>query len=171
MSEVNVVLEAVDSGQTAIVEAVLRANDLPADDVAANPEYFWLAFASADGTADGDVVGGADPPAEAAARGGHDAVGVGGVEVHGSVGLLRSMVVRESMRGNGYGGAICEGLEVEARAAGVECLYLLTTTAVGFFEERGYERVDREQAPGVIRETTEFVALCPSSAACLRKSL
>lgn len=100
-----------------------------------------------------------------------DPVGAGGIERYGAVGLLRSVVVEETARGNGYGAAICRALEAEARADGVETLYLLTTTATDFFAERGYAELERADAPAAIRETTQFDELCPASATCMRKYL
>lgn len=147
MSDASVELEPARADSVPEIEALLTANDLPAADVAANPECFYLAVD------DGDVVG------------------CGGLEVHGSAGLLRSMVVRQSVRGEGYGGAIASELAREARDAGLDELYLLTTTAAGFFAHRGYERVDRERAPDAIRATTQFTELCPASATCMRTSL
>jgi amino-acid N-acetyltransferase len=128
------------------VETLLERNDLPAD-VRSKPDCFYVASA------------------------GGDRVGTGGIERYGTDGLLRSLVVERSYRGEGYGTAIRGALEAEARADGIETLYLLTTTAADFFAAAGYARIDRAEAPDTIRETTEFVDLCPASAACLRKSL
>jgi amino-acid N-acetyltransferase len=58
-----------------------------------------------------------------------------------------------------------------ARSKGVTDLYLLTTTAEGFFERLGYRRVVRENAPEAIRQTKEFSGLCSSSAAFMAKVL
>ena len=58
-----------------------------------------------------------------------------------------------------------------AGEAGVETLYLLTTTAPEFFGERGYAEVNREEAPEAIRGSTEFADLCPTTATCMRKRL
>jgi amino-acid N-acetyltransferase len=55
------------------------------------------------------------------------------------------VVVAEAARGDELGTELCEALEAGAREAGVDRLYLLTTT--------------------------EFTELCPASATCLRKSL
>jgi len=129
------------------VEALLAENGLPAGDVHSKPGCFYIAF-------DGE-----------------DRVGVSGLERYGADGLLRSLVVEEPARGSGIGTAICNCLEREARAAGVERLWLLTTTAADFFAARGYERVDRSAAPERIRATTEFANLCPDTATCLRTSL
>ena len=58
-----------------------------------------------------------------------------------------------------------------ARQRGITALYLLTTTAEAFFTRRGYDRIGREAAPPMLRQTAEFAALCPASAACLTKAL
>ncbi|MEF8850839.1 MAG: hypothetical protein V5A44_01330 [Haloarculaceae archaeon] len=50
-------------------------------------------------------------------------------------------------------------------------MYLLTTTARGFFENRDYETVGRETVPEAVHETTEFAGVCPSTAVVLEKSL
>ncbi len=102
---------------------------------------------------------------------GDERVGVGGVEIHGANGLLRSVVVEEDARGTGIGRALCEKLEGRAAAAGVERLYLLTTTAGEFFRDLGYEAADRADVPASISETSQFSELCPSTAVCLSKRL
>lgn len=127
------------------VEALLEANDLPHRDVQTKPGCFFLA------------------------RSGTEVVGAGGVEPHGSNGLLRSVVIEESSRGRGYGTALCDALEARARRNGVETLYLLTTTAAEFFRRNGYEEAVRETVPSSVRRTTEFTDLCPTSATCMKK--
>lgn len=144
-----VLLAEADAADLDRVEALLAANGLPTSDVRSGSGRFYLAR---DG--DGDAV-----------------VGAGGVERNGSDALLRSVVVEGSSRGEGYGTALCTALEERARTEGVETLYLLTTTAAGFFERLGYEAVDRESVPSAVRSTTEFADLCPSSATCLRKRI
>jgi amino-acid N-acetyltransferase len=99
---------------------------------------------------------------------GDERIGAGGLEQYDDVALLRSVVVDEAVRGERYGTAICTALLDRARDAGVEEVYLLTTTAEAFFAGLGFERTDREAAPEAIRETTQFSDLCPDSAACLR---
>ena len=112
-------------------------------------------------------------------------VGVGGLEVEGGegevegsegevtgdAGLLRSVAVEESVRDAGYGTAICERLLDRARAADLDAVYLLTTTAEEFFAGLGFERVERSRVPDSIRETAEFTDICPTSAACMEMSL
>lgn len=147
MSDATVDLELATGDALADVEALLVANDLPADDVRDETAAFYVAYDDA------------------------DAVGIGGLETYGSVALLRSLVVREGARGEGYGAAVCDALEREGRDADVDEVYLLTTTASGFFAAHGYDAVSREEAPDAIRATEQFADRCPASATCMRKSL
>lgn len=97
-----------------------------------------------------------------------EVVGIGGVEDYGEYGLLRSLVIAETFRGKGYGQVLCQSLANQARIQGIQELYLLTATADSFFEKNGFERVDRQSAPDVLQQTTQFSQLCPSSAVCMR---
>lgn len=99
------------------------------------------------------------------------AVGCIGLEQYGHHGLLRSAVVQEAHRGEGYGRAAVRALESEARDAGVGTLFLLTTTAATFFADLGYERVDRNAVPDAVRQSAEFSDLCPSSAVAMCRRL
>lgn len=147
MTDDSITLEPASGGRIDRVESLLDANGLPSADVREKPECFFLAVTEA------------------------GVVGVGGVEPAGSDGLLRSVVVTEASRGQGYGTALCTALEDYARTSGLEELYLLTTTATGFFRGRGYERIERDRVPPEIRETREFAELCPDAATCMYKRL
>jgi amino-acid N-acetyltransferase len=98
-------------------------------------------------------------------------IGVIGLEVHGQDGLLRSLAVAEEHRGEGIARRLYASLLGRARAAGVTRLFLLTTTAQGFFEMLGFRAVDREAVPEALRATEEFRALCPRSATCMARSV
>ncbi|KYH27246.1 N-acetylglutamate synthase [Halalkalicoccus paucihalophilus] len=103
------------------------------------------------------------------ARRGGNRVGCGGLEVHGSDALLRSIAVDSVVRGEGYGSEITDRLCAIAADRGVSGLYLLTTTAAGFFENRSFERIDRERVPDPIARTSQFTTTCPASATCMRR--
>jgi arsenate reductase len=105
------------------------------------------------------------------ARSGERVVAAIGLERHGTAGLLRSLVVAPEHRGTGVGGALVDALERDACASGVRELWLLTQTAERFFAARGWRPAERAAAPASIRESAEFSALCPASAACLTRSL
>ena len=97
--------------------------------------------------------------------------GVVGLEIYGSVALLRSLAVTPKSRGRGCGKALVGEAERYAQSKGVYALYLLTTTANRFFERLGYQPVSRETAPESIRRTREFSDLCPSSSTFMVKRL
>lgn len=98
-------------------------------------------------------------------------IGVVGVERLGRVGLLRSLAVREDQRGSGLGTRLADAAEHWAVAAGIEELYLLTTTAEQFFARRAYTIQARDQVHSEIRATTEFCGACPASAVVMRRVL
>ena len=97
--------------------------------------------------------------------------GLVGLELLGEVALLRSLVVSPDARSSGMGTALVQLAERHARANGVRAIYLLTTTAEGFFSRRGYSPVARDSAPEAIRSTREFAGICPASSAFLSKTL
>ena len=98
-------------------------------------------------------------------------VGVVGVEIYGSVGLLRSLAVEPANRNAGLGVNLVSGAESLAAQQGIKALYLLTTTAARFFARLGYEAVPRSEAPIAIAATTQFSDLCPASSTFMRKVL
>jgi amino-acid N-acetyltransferase len=98
-------------------------------------------------------------------------VGLIGLEVLRTVGLLRSLVVATNARNTGLGGKLVGALEAAALAAGIAELWLLTIDAERFFQRHNFEIVDRTAAPDEIRQTDEFSALCPDTAYLMRKSL
>lgn len=102
----------------------------------------------------------------------HGAVaGIAGLEPHGRDGLLRSLVVRESIRGTGIGRDLVAEAERRAAALGIEMLYLLTNSATDYFRRLGFHECPRDTAPAAIRNTSEFSTLCPGDAAFMCKRL
>ena len=128
--------------------AALKGAGLPADDVMEAGGRYWR-FSFAD-----------DIPA-----------GFGGLEIHGTDALMRSVITLPPLRGRGFGRAIVKALEAEAMLLKCSSVFLLTTSAQGLFEKLGYAAVDRARVPAAIRATTQFAALCPDSAAAMRKQL
>ncbi|MDQ2644565.1 MAG: arsenic resistance N-acetyltransferase ArsN2 [Myxococcota bacterium] len=95
-------------------------------------------------------------------------VGVAGLELHGRAGLLRSLAVRSAFRGTGVGTALVrERTEECARGLGLSQVFLLTTTAPGYFEKHGFLRTARGAVPGEVAQSKEFACVCPTSAICL----
>jgi amino-acid N-acetyltransferase len=98
-------------------------------------------------------------------------IGVVGLEVLDDIGLLRSLAVASAHRGQGIGTLLYERMAAYAHLQGVKQLYVLTTTAEGFFNKRGFDKVDRSRVPEPICATEEFRTLCPASAVCMTKKL
>ena len=98
-------------------------------------------------------------------------VGLIGLDVMGTTGLLRSLVVARQARSAGLGSKLVGALEFAAEAAGIHELWLLTIDAERFFARHGFEIVERERAPDSIRRTEEFSDLCPDDAFLMCKSI
>jgi amino-acid N-acetyltransferase len=97
--------------------------------------------------------------------------GIVGLELFGTVALLRSLAVVSSRRRAGLGSKLLSHAEDYARNKGIKSLYLLTNTAESFFKHRGYHRTGRDDAPSAIRETKEFSEICPVSSTFMVKHL
>lgn len=130
------------------VQRILAENNLPIDDLSEVNlnHFFWC----------GDVF---------------NPRGVIGVEVYGTDGLLRSLAIDLDVQGQGYGALLLQKLEQHAKSIGIQTLYLLTETAVEYFQGKGFESIVREFAPEAIKQTKEFSGLCPDSATLMCKSL
>ena len=101
-----------------------------------------------------------------------DASGVCGavaVETLGPMALLRSLVVAPEARSKGIGARLVRAAEDLAADRGLAPVYLLTTTADGYFQRRGYRPVSSETLPPEVRNSREFQVLCPDTAIVLAK--
>ena len=98
-------------------------------------------------------------------------VGVAGLETYGGQGLLRSVAVAEGMQGKGYGVLLVKNVVDQAKKLRVEELFLLTTTASGFFEKLGFQAISREEAVGGITGSVEFRSACPKTAVLMHLKL
>jgi amino-acid N-acetyltransferase len=85
-------------------------------------------------------------------------------EPYGQFGLLRSVVVDDACRGQGIARALFNHLKRRAEQRGVTTLYLLTENAERYFEQLGFQQIDRQMAPSEIQATQQFSSLCPQSA-------
>jgi N-acetylglutamate synthase-like GNAT family acetyltransferase len=98
-------------------------------------------------------------------------VGLSGLEVHGSDGLLRSVAVEPAYRGQGLAASLVEASLGLARRVGLRAVYLLTTTASDYFRRHGFTDCPREEAPEGIRESWEFRAGCPSTSVFMKMTV
>jgi N-acetylglutamate synthase-like GNAT family acetyltransferase len=97
-------------------------------------------------------------------------LGFGGLEIHDDQALLRSVVTLPPLRRRGFGRAIVETLETEARVRDCNAVWLLAKET-GFFARLGYRQCAREEMPKALRETALFTRLCPASTIAMTKRL
>ncbi|WP_140984695.1 arsenic resistance N-acetyltransferase ArsN2 [Asticcacaulis tiandongensis] len=135
------VFTQIDPRDGDLVEA-LAAAGLPTTDLGTAQQSFWRHNA------------------------GGEVRGFVGIEAYGKAGLLRSLVVPQTRRGQGHGTRLVDFAVAQADRAGLTELWLLTDTAASFFAHLGWKPRLRAEVPDDIRSSPEFAGLCPSSASC-----
>jgi amino-acid N-acetyltransferase len=90
------------------------------------------------------------------------------LEVYADGALLRSVAVDPGCRGQQLGHRLTQAAIALARQRDVPAVYLLTTTAEGFFPKLGFEPIDRQQVPSGVMQSVEFRSACPSTAVVMR---
>ena len=98
-------------------------------------------------------------------------IGSSALEVYADGALLRSVAVDPREQGQGLGPRLTDAAIDLARTSGAPSIFLLTTTAEGFFPRFGFERIARTDVPASVQMSIEFTSACPSSATVMRKSL
>jgi arsenate reductase len=109
------------------------------------------------------------PTGYAVARRGGATLGCAGLERYGNDALLRSVAVTADARGSGIGIALVRDRLSAAKATSLGAVYLLTTTAPGFFRALGFEPCERNAVPIAVQGSAEFSSICPSSATCMMR--
>ncbi len=107
-------------------------------------------------------------PAYVIATAGGEVVGAEGIERYGDSGLLRSAVVSDGWRGLGIGEQLTRDRLEWAKRQQLRDLWLLTTTAEGWFTRYGFLPADRSSAPAALQQSREFRDACPASATAMR---
>jgi amino-acid N-acetyltransferase len=105
------------------------------------------------------------------ARLGDRVVACAALEIYPDGALLRSVAVEKALRGSGLGHQIVRGALDLAREHGTTTVYLLTTTAEGFFARFGFRRIARADVPPAVQTSVEFTLACPSTAAVMVRDL
>ena len=105
------------------------------------------------------------------ARDGGRIVGTAGLELYADGALLRSVAVDPDAQGRGLGQELTGAALRLAETHGRETVFLLTTTAEGFFPKFGFEIVTRDEVPASVRASVEFQSACPASAIVMRRRL
>jgi len=135
---------ANDEDVVAILQ-LLKTNDLPVSDLGKGHRIFFVAVTD------------------------QRTIGCVAVEIYETVGLLRSVAVKEDFRQNGIGQQLVSQAEKWSSENGLESLFLLTTTASEFFAKRGWQITERNSVPDSIASSSEFASICPTSAICMVK--
>lgn len=76
--------------------------------------------------------------------------GLSGLEVHGTVGVVRSVAVAPSARNRGYGRRLVEAIASTAPRKGVSDLFLVTRDATPFYRRLRFRSVQRSACPGEV---------------------
>ena len=136
---------AIDYRQSIV--SLLEAEKLPVDDLPETLANFLVA------TENGQLIG------------------VGGIEIYGVYGLLRSLAVMPEYRNKGVAGKLIERLESLGSSGGLKALYLLTETAPEYFAGKGFQKISRDEVPDEVKRSSEFSHVCPVSAVVMKKSI
>lgn len=126
---------------------LLEYDQLPTDDLSALDMSRFLVVRDAKGT-----------------------LGAVGVELHGNAALLRSLVVAEAGRRQGVGRLLTNAAEEVVHVKGAKTIYLLTLSAVSFFESLGCLPLERTQAREAIQRSRQFSSLCLTAAVLMVKN-
>lgn len=98
-------------------------------------------------------------------------VAAAGLERYGSSALLRSVAVQPAYRGRGLAQLLVRHLLDRARAGGIGRVYLLTTTAAGYFARLGFGPIIRDAVDAGVRASEEFTDACCDSAQVMALAL
>lgn len=127
------------------IKALLSAEKLPTIDLPETLDNFIAAIADA------------------------EVIGVAGLEIYGSFGLLRSVAVRSDFRSQGIAAKLLRRIDALASLKGITEIYLLTETASDYFERKTFRRIDRTEVPEELQQSSEFSHVCPQSAIVMKK--
>lgn len=98
-----------------------------------------------------------------------EVIGVAGLAIYGSYGLLRSVAVRSDFRSQGIAAKLLRRIDALASLKGITEIYLLTETASDYFERKTFRRIDRTEVPEDLQQSSEFSHVCPQSAIAMKK--
>jgi len=98
-------------------------------------------------------------------------LGVAGLETWGRQGLLRSVAVENKHRKAGVGTSLVRQVISEARKKRMREVYLITETALSFFDRLGFKAIDRLKVRGGVLNSAEFEEACPETAPVMRLGL
>ena len=98
-------------------------------------------------------------------------VGSIALEIYDDGALLRSVAVEAAHRGRGVGQRLTAAALELAGTLEVPAVFLLTTSAEGFFPRFAFRPIGRDDVPPGVRASVEFRSACPSTATVMMKAL
>lgn len=111
---------------------LLRNENLPPDDIEKWIDYFLV-------LKDNDIT-----------------IGGVGLEVWGEIALFRSFVIAENYRNKGLGKELYDAIMLKAKKMNLHSIVLLAKGAIGFFENRGFSFISREELSPEIKNSVQF---------------
>ena len=91
-------------------------------------------------------------------------IATAGYESCSSYALLRSFAVKQEYKGLGLAKKLYKTLEKKAKNENIKAFYLLTQTAVRYFEKLNFVCIEKNKTPESIKNTEQFKSICPNSA-------
>lgn len=98
-------------------------------------------------------------------------IGTIGLQKYDSIGLLRSLVVKDGYKSQKIAGKLLHYIFDYCVMHKITELYLLTTSAEEYFYKYGFQKIERILVPEVIKETKQYQEICPKVAVVMHKSL
>jgi amino-acid N-acetyltransferase len=145
MNEVIIIKSDINYLET--VKELLKISKLPYEDINDHFDNFYAAILN------GEVAG------------------VIGLEIYSEIALLRSFAVKNNFQNRGIGKKLLNKIFEISKGLKIEYLYLLTTTAQGYFSKYDFLVIDKNLLPEAIKNTREFQSICPKSAVSMYRKL
>ena len=98
-------------------------------------------------------------------------LGCGGIEIHDSYGLVRSVAIDPRFHSKGLGTILYDALELDARMFFLKGIYLFTNTAKEFFTKAGFTETSRAEIPQPLHASGEYADVCCTHAHVMKKQL
>lgn len=97
--------------------------------------------------------------------------GCAGLERYGDTGLLRSVAVAPSERGQGHGQMLVEKLLLKAQEEGVRTVVVLAHQTEDFFRKFEFEQIRFDRLPAALKDSVEFKFASPDSTTAMLLNL
>ncbi|KIF83046.1 GNAT family N-acetyltransferase [Noviherbaspirillum autotrophicum] len=91
-----------------------------------------------------------------------------GMERHGTLGVVKHLAVAMNAVAEDWVTQLLSMMEDRARTEGIKQLFVMSKATAGYFEGRGYHRLDRVQYPELLRCQPRFADAAPDEI-CMTK--